>query len=133
MLARLLGYPALLVLGLVTGTCAVFVSRGYLRVLGFDIPYGIILAVAAVIGLFAAARRVGVGGALAATLGWAMPTIAFLVPRPEGDIVLGGDWLGIAYLLAGVGIATWTIGRSVMGRSPGIVDGRASDAEPWFR
>jgi hypothetical protein len=132
-LARLLGYPALLIVGLVTGVCAVFVSRAYLHLLGFGIPYGIVLAIAAVVGLFGAARRFGVGGSLAATLGWAVPTIAFLVPRGEGDIVLGGDWLGIAYLLAGVGLATWTIGRSVMGRSPGIVDERASDAEPWFR
>lgn len=133
MLARLLGYPALLTLGLVTGVCAVFVSRASLILLGVLVPYGIVLAVGAVIGLFAAGRRCGVGGALAATLGWAVPTIVFLVPRAEGDIVLGGDWLGIAYLLAGVGLATWTIGRSVMRRSPGIVDERASDAEPWFR
>ncbi|MEU9420581.1 DUF6113 family protein [Streptomyces sp. NPDC051000] len=96
--AALLG---LLVAGAVTG------AAGWL-VVGLWLPGGLLLALAAVFGVFLAGRIVtGTGiGVGAAVIGWFLSYVLLSLPRPEGDFLLGSSGIGMyAYLLGGTVIA----------------------------
>ncbi|MGW0228780.1 DUF6113 family protein [Actinopolymorpha singaporensis] len=111
-LSRVAGLVAAAVLGLVAGTCGVVVSRVNLTVLGARLPYGIVLALVVAALLFAQCRYLlGKGGGVAAALGWAVPVAAALWPRPEGDVVLAGDWYGLGFVVAGLFLVGWQLLR----------------------
>ncbi|GAA2755684.1 DUF6113 family protein [Actinopolymorpha rutila] len=111
-LSRAAGLVAAAVLGLVAGTCGVVVSRANLTVLGVRLPYGIVLALVVAALLFAQCRLLfGKGGGVAAALGWAVPVVAALWPRPEGDVVLAGDWYGLGFVVAGLFLVGWQVLR----------------------
>jgi hypothetical protein len=111
-LPRAAGLVAAVVLGLVAGTCGVVASRASLTVLGVRLPYGIVLALVVAALLFAQCRHLlGKGGGVAAALGWAAPVVAALWPRPEGDVVLAGDWYGLGLVAIGVFLVGWQLLR----------------------
>ncbi|MET9022136.1 hypothetical protein ABZV93_19350 [Actinopolymorpha sp. NPDC004070] len=111
-LSRVAGLAAAAVLGLVAGTCGVAASRASLTVLGVRLPYGIVLALVVAALLFAQCRYLlGKGGGVAAALGWVAPVAAALWPRPEGDVVLAGDWYGLGFVLVGLFLVGWQVLR----------------------
>ncbi|MEQ4207890.1 DUF6113 family protein [Actinopolymorpha sp. B17G11] len=127
---RSLGTVGLGVLGALTGVCGAVVSRMDARVLGVPLPYGLVLAIAAATLLFWQARKLrGLAGATAAALGWGVPVVIGLWPRPEGDIVFAADGFGLGYICLGVVAAAWNVGRArdhhEESRTTGMVDGRA--------
>jgi hypothetical protein len=110
---RACGIGVFVLLGALAGTAGLFVSRAGIRVLGVPLPYGLVFALVTAALLFGQARRLlGVGGAVAAATGWAVPVVVGMWPRPEGDIVVGGDGLGIGFVLLGVVAAGWNIARA---------------------
>ena len=112
-LARACGLFALALLGVLAGAAGVVVSRMDVRVLGVPLPYGLVLAIVAAAALFAqGGRLLGAGGAFAAVLGWAVPVVAALLPRPEGDVVIGADGYGAGFVLLGVVVAAWSVARA---------------------
>ncbi|MGI5445325.1 DUF6113 family protein [Streptomyces sp. CA-243310] len=97
-IAALLG---LLVAGAVAG------AAGWL-VVGLWFPGGVLLALAALFGVFLAGRiTTGTGlGVGAAAIGWFLAYVLLSLPRPEGDFLLGSSGIGMyAYLLGGTVIA----------------------------
>lgn len=126
MLARLVGYPILCLAGALTAVCGAFVSRNEQVVAGIAVPYGLVLALGVLAGLLWVGARGGTGGALATAGGWAVPTVVFLIPRSEGDIILGADWLGLGYLLGGLALALWAVLRSAASTPPASRPGSRS-------
>ncbi|WP_020580264.1 DUF6113 family protein [Actinopolymorpha alba] len=115
---RGVGLLLLALLGILTGLAGLFVSRMNADVLGAGLPFGLVLGIAAAGMLLGQGRRLlGVPGVLAASVGWAIPVVAALWPRPEGDIVLAGDWYGLGFVLFGVIVAAWQLIRA-MASSP---------------
>lgn len=101
---RLLVAALALPVGLAVGVVGTVGSRQAVRVLGTDLPVGLPLALAAsflavvIPGALARWRP----AAAAAALGWFAAVTALLWSRPEGDVVVTGDWLGLAWLGLGV-------------------------------
>jgi hypothetical protein len=100
------------------------------RVLGVPLPFGLVLAIVAATLLFWQARQLrGLAGAAAAAVGWGVPVVIGLWPRPEGDIVFAADAFGLGYICLGVVAAAWNVGRARdhhdEHRTTGMVDGRA--------
>lgn len=120
---RTLGLLALVLLGAFAGLAGVVVSRQGVDAFGVRLPYGLVLAVVATALLF---REGGIAlgrpGALAAIVGWAILVVAALWPKPEGDIVVGGDLLGAGFVLLGMFAAAWNLVRT-----PRRPDGREPD------
>lgn len=90
----------LLVLGALLGIAGALVQPAWF-------PGGLILALAALAGLFYGGRTLTgtQAGALAPAAGWLISVILLLNGRPEGDYVFG-DALGLAlYMLGGMAIA----------------------------
>jgi hypothetical protein len=83
-----------------TGLVTTFQSRAYVRVAALDLPVGLPAAVllsalvVAVGGLLGGSRR----WAVAVALGWFAAVVVFAGGRPEGDVVVAGDTLGLAWL-----------------------------------
>jgi hypothetical protein len=116
---RVLGVVALVLLGGCVGTLGVVVSRVTVEVAAIPVPYGFVLAVAAAAALYAEGRRaLGVVGALGAALGWSVPVVVAMGPRPEGDIVLAGDGYGIGYVVLSLLAAAWNIARGMSAHGP---------------
>jgi hypothetical protein len=124
-LGTVVGLVVFAVLGLVVGSAGPFIGREAVRWEGLTVPYGIVLALVATAGLFYAGGKLfGRIGAVVPVLTWAVPVVAMLLPRPEGDVVLASDGYGTAFLLVGVLIAAWHLGRAIS--APSKVDGRAA-------
>ncbi|MET9697918.1 DUF6113 family protein [Streptomyces sp. NPDC006529] len=99
--ARIAALAGLLALGALTG------AAGWL-VVDLWFPGGLLLALAALLGLFLAGRLViGSGlGVGAPVIGWFLAYVLLGVPRAEGDFVLGSSGIGMyAYLLGGIVLA----------------------------
>ncbi len=111
---RVLGLVAVGLLGAVTGIAGLFVSRMDVRVSGVLVPYGLVLAILVATLVFRLGRStLGPGGAVAGVVGWLIPVVAALWPRPEGDIVVGGDGFGAGFVLLGVMSAAWNLARGL--------------------
>jgi hypothetical protein len=90
--------------GLAVGVVGTVGSRQAVRVLGTYLPVGLPLSLAAsflVVAIPGALARWR-PAAVAAALGWFAGVTALLWSRPEGDVVVTGDWLGLAWLGLGV-------------------------------
>ncbi|MBM7790949.1 DUF6113 family protein [Tenggerimyces flavus] len=123
---KVVGLVVFGLLGLGVGAAGPFIGREVLRWQGPSVPYGIVLALVATAGLFYTGGKLfGPLGAVIPVLTWAVPVVAFLLPRPEGDVVLANDGYGTAFLLVGVLIAAWNFGRALT--NPGKVDRRAAE------
>ena len=88
------------VVGAGIGLVATFQSRAYVGVAGLDLPLGLPAAVllsalvVAAGGLLGGSRR----GAFAVALGWFAAVVVFAGGRPEGDVIIAGDNLGLVWL-----------------------------------
>lgn len=110
---RTLGLLALALLGALAGLAGVVVSRQGVDAFGARLPYGLVLAVVATALLFREGRlALGTPGALAAIAGWAILVVTALWPKPEGDVVVGGDLLGAGFVLLGMFAAAWNLVRA---------------------
>lgn len=106
--------------GLAVGALAVGVAGAFLH--GWAKPLGMVLAVGAVVGLMVLCRR-GLHSRVAiavVALAWLAPVIALAQQRPEGDVVIPGDELGLIFLFGGVLCLGVTLG---IGSSAGKVRG----------
>ncbi|MCX4527883.1 MULTISPECIES: DUF6113 family protein [unclassified Streptomyces] len=99
--ARIAACLGLLVAGVVVG------AAGWL-VLDLWFPGGLLLALAALLGLFLGGR-IALGGGIgtgAAAAGWFLSYVLLSVPRPEGDFLLSSSGIGLyTYLLGGTVLA----------------------------
>lgn len=82
-----------------------------LRAGGTPVPLGLLLALATVplcrAGAAALGRRAGAGAVMAV---WAVVAVLLASQRREGDLVITGGGLGVAYLLLGLLGAAVTVG-----------------------
>ncbi|MGH3318484.1 MAG: DUF6113 family protein [Nocardioidaceae bacterium] len=128
---RVLGLVAVGLLGAVTGVAGLFVSRMDVQVSGVPVPYGLVLAIVAATLVFRLGRStLGPGGAVAGVVGWLVPVVAALWPRPEGDIVVGGDGFGAGFVLLGVMSAAWTLARGLRARDDLARDATSAGDRP---
>ncbi|GAA2257204.1 MULTISPECIES: DUF6113 family protein [Kitasatospora] len=93
---RIVAYVVLFLLGLVVSLCGCFVQALWP-------PFGMLLAVAASLGLFYGGLRLtgtklGAGAPLG---GWFLMLLVLMSPRPKGDFVLSADPTSYAYLFLG--------------------------------
>lgn len=94
--ARIAAYAVLAVLGGVTALAGSFVQALWF-------PGGLLLALAATVGLFYGGLRFTTTkmGAGAPLLGWFVVLMVTMSPRPEGDFILASGVGAYTYLLAG--------------------------------
>jgi hypothetical protein len=86
----------ILVVAVLAGVCAGWVSRAVWRVGDAAIPWGLGVALAGSVGLVALAGSIRRRGGLVAVIGWFGGVVALLV---RGDTILAGDGLGTAFLI----------------------------------
>ncbi|MGP3985255.1 DUF6113 family protein [Streptomyces sp. 3N207] len=95
--ARVAVYAALVVLGLLTGTAGTLVQGGWF-------PFGLLLALAAAVGLFwggAKLCRTKVGAA-APSAGWVLAVLLITPSRSEGDFLFAAGIASYVYLFGGM-------------------------------
>ncbi|WP_225843447.1 DUF6113 family protein [Streptomyces albus] len=90
-------YAALVVLGALTGAAGTLVQGGWF-------PLGLLLALAAAVGLF---RGGGIlcrtkGGTVAPAAGWVAAVLLMMPARPEGDILFSAGISSYVYLIGGM-------------------------------
>ncbi|GAA1904559.1 DUF6113 family protein [Streptomyces sodiiphilus] len=98
--ARLIGYPVLAVLGVLTGAAGSLVQAGWF-------PFGLLLALGGAAGLFwggALVTRTRVGAAVPAA-GWALTVLLLTASRPQGDFVFAAGLGSYLFLLGGMTVA----------------------------
>ncbi len=84
-----LGYGLLFVVGLVAGMFGVALAPLRLQVGGVTLPVGLLVVVAIPVVARAGAWIMGARlGAGCVAIGWALPTIAFVLAGPGGDVLL---------------------------------------------
>ncbi|MEV3989313.1 DUF6113 family protein [Streptomyces sp. NPDC049837] len=98
--ARAGGYAGLAVLGAVVGLAGTLVQAAWF-------PGGLLLALAACVGLFSGGlRTMGTQlGVVAPGVGWLVAVIVASLGRPEGDQVFWGGGTELAYVLGGMAAA----------------------------
>ncbi len=97
---RVLAHLGLLVLGAVVGVAGALVQPAWF-------PGGLLLALAAEVGLLLGAARAtgGRAGAVASAGGWMITVILLTASRPEGDFVFGAGAASYLFLLGGMAVA----------------------------
>ena len=106
-------YAALALGGLVAGVVGVFVQALSSTLGPVPVRYGVAVAVAGTVGLFALGRSVtgARAGVIVPASAWLLAILPFTITRPEGDTVLSGNGPG-AYvflllpMLAAAALAT---------------------------
>ncbi|WP_229758811.1 DUF6113 family protein [Peterkaempfera bronchialis] len=94
--ARIAAYVLLLVLGMATALAGSFAQSLWF-------PGGLLLALAATVGLFYGGLRLTTTklGAGAPLIGWFLALMVLMSPRPEGDFILASGIGPYVYLFAG--------------------------------
>ncbi len=84
-----------------------------LRIGSVAAPLSIPAAVIGNVGLPALAYRLTGSRALASlpVLIWVAVVALASIPRPEGDLILGGTWRGVAFILLGAVAGAYAVGR----------------------
>ncbi len=65
------------------------------------VPWGLLLAVTSSAAVVIVARAVSRAQGFAAAAGWLLGLGVLLAGRPEGDYIVAGDSLGLAFLVLG--------------------------------
>jgi len=102
--ARVLGYLACLVAGAFMGVVGAFLQASRALVAGVTIPWGLVLALVALLVLIRAAIEVTGSrwGGWIVLLAWLAATVAFASELPSGALVISAGGRQMAYLLGGV-------------------------------
>lgn len=121
---RALAYAGCLIVGVAMGICGAFLQACRSVVAGAVIPWGVVLALAALVLLVRAGVEVTRSrwGGWIVLAAWIGVTIAFAAELPSGDLVISGGGRQMAYLLVGVvaGTAAATIPPVDVLRRPGV-------------
>jgi hypothetical protein len=102
-----LTYLVLVAGGFLLGVVGAGLSAVRIEVAGLTVPWGLALVLTALgVGARSAAWLVGHRrGAIAVTLGWVLPTLAFAALTPGGDVLLPDLPRTYVYLLGGLLVA----------------------------
>lgn len=105
---QLLTYVVLAVGGLLLGLVGAGLSALRITIAGVSIPWGLALVLTALgVGARSAAWLLGRRrAAVAVTVGWMVPTLAFTALTPGGDVLLPDLPQTYAYLIGGVLVST---------------------------
>ncbi len=100
-----------MLLGIFSG----FLSLEAPRVLGLPIPVGVLIAGVGslMLGVLASTAVGSRRGAVAAACGWIAVVLLLSQRRAEGDLIVTGDALGVAFLVTG--LLSWAL---AMARNP---------------
>jgi hypothetical protein len=99
--------------GLLLGVVGTFAHRGVIGVAGVDLPWGIVVAVAACACYLVGLRLYtgGRGATLAGAIGVLVPIFLFSIQGPGGSVVIVADTLGRVWdfgpALIAVGVLAW--------------------------
>ena len=101
---RVLAYLGCLLAGLVIGIAGAFLQGARFLVGGTTIPWGLVLALVALLVLVRAGIEVTRSrwGGWIVLLAWIATTVAFAAELPSGDLVISAGGRQMAYLLGGV-------------------------------
>lgn len=101
---RPLAYLGCLLAGLVVGIAGAFLQGARLLVGGVTIPWGLVLALIALLVLVRAGVELTGSrwGGWIVLLAWIAVTVAFAAELPSGDLVISAGGRQMAYLLGGV-------------------------------
>jgi len=111
-----LAYVGAVVLGAAVGLTAAFTHATTVDAVGARLPLGIVVALAASGGLFAAAGvLLGRAGAALCAGGWLVTVLLMAAQRPEGDLVVTASASGWALIVGGVLLAIVTVGLARRG------------------
>ena len=119
--------------GAAVGIVGTLGSRRQLALIGTYLPVGLVLALVATflaVALPGALSRSRLGAGLGAA-GWLLAVVVLMSGRPEGDVLVAGDALGLTWL--GGGLAA--VALAVLLRRPArrVPDGAASAGWPYGR
>ena len=109
---RLLRAAALVPVALLVAGCACFVHPTTVTFATLRLPVGLALALGGTAGVLAmgtllSRTRWGSGAVVAA---WLVPVVMLSLPRPEGDVVIAQDAMGLTFLGVGVVLAGVSVG-----------------------
>lgn len=101
---RILAYLGCLLAGLVIGIAGAFLQGARVLLGGATIPWGLVLALVALLVLVRAGIEVTRSrwGGWIVLLVWIATTVAFAAELPSGDLVISAGGRQMAYLLGGV-------------------------------
>ena len=120
---RVLAYLGCLMAGLVIGIAGAFLQGARFLVGGATVPWGLVLALVALLVLVRAGIEVTRSrwGGWIVLLAWIATTVAFAAELPSGDLVISAGGRQMAYLLGGVivGAAAATVPPVDRLRRPG--------------
>jgi hypothetical protein len=101
---RVLVYAACLLAGLLLGVIGAFLQGARLIVAGVTLPWGLVVAVVALVIVIRAGIDVTSSrwAGWCVLLAWIAATVAFAAELPSGDLVISAGGRQMAYLLGGV-------------------------------
>ena len=101
---RVLAYLGCLLAGLAIGIAGAFLQGARILVGGVTIPWGLVVALVALLVLVRAGIEVTRSrwGGWIVLLAWIAATVAFAAELPSGDLVISAGGRQMAYLLGGV-------------------------------
>jgi predicted outer membrane lipoprotein len=102
-------------LGAVVGMAGMLAHRNVVRPSGVLLPWGLLLGLATAFAVIRAVSLtpVAVRGAVACAAGWLLALIGLQRARPEGDFLVAGDGLGMAFAFGGMAVVAVAVARSV--------------------
>jgi FtsH-binding integral membrane protein len=99
-----------------TAVAGAFVHLATVQVNGFGLPYGLVIALAGLIGLLALAQA-SAGSRIEKVLvaaAWLVPVFVLSQGRPAGDLVIAADARGLVLLYGGVALIGFAVGLPVL-------------------
>ncbi|HSK27672.1 MAG TPA: DUF6113 family protein [Jiangellales bacterium] len=110
--ARAAAVAALVPVAVAAAVCACFTHAGTVTLATLRLPAGLLVALAGSAGVLAlgtllARSRWGSGAVATA---WVLTVVLLSLPRPEGDVVVAGDVVGLTFLGVGVALAGLAVG-----------------------
>lgn len=109
---RRLGVAALVPAAVVAAVCACFVHPTTVTFATLRLPVGLVLALGGTAGVLATGTLLSRTrwGSAAVAAAWLVTVVMLSLPRPEGDVVIAQDAVGLTFLVAGVVLAGVAVG-----------------------